>query len=129
MDKASPPERLKTLLPAVWALIKPRKSLMLAGLWIDDYHRVCGLALPVSTKYLIDNVMRRGQLNLLVAHCAGGGLCHGHSRRYFVWVDADAVQSRQQLIYEMRVQIQEQSAGCRFRSMIPPKPVRCSRAS
>jgi ABC-type multidrug transport system fused ATPase/permease subunit len=107
MDKITPPERLKTLLPAVWALMKPRKSLMAAGFGLMLLNRVCGLALPVSTKYLIDNVMRKGELNLLVpivlavvcATIIQGVTSYGLTQMLS--------KAGQHLIYEMRVQIQE----------------------
>jgi ABC-type multidrug transport system fused ATPase/permease subunit len=107
MDKTTPPERLKTLLPAVWALMKPRKSLMLAGFGLMIINRVCGLALPLSSKYLIDNVMRKGQLNLLMpivlavvfATAVQGITSYGLTQMLS--------KAGQRLIYEMRVQIQE----------------------
>jgi ABC-type multidrug transport system fused ATPase/permease subunit len=107
MDKITPPERLKTLLPAVWALMRPRKSLMAAGFGLMLLNRVCGLALPVSTKYLIDNVMRKGELNLLVpivmavvcATVIQGVTSYGLTQMLS--------KAGQHLIYEMRVQIQE----------------------
>ena len=46
--------------------MKPRRKILLLGAVLMIINRVCGLALPVSTKYLIDNVMRRGQAELLV---------------------------------------------------------------
>ena len=65
MKKPSQSERLKTLLPEVWALMKPRRRLLLGGAALMAVNRVCGLALPISSKFLIDNVMRKGQINLL----------------------------------------------------------------
>ena len=65
MDKPSHSERLKILLPEIWALMKPRRGLLLAGAALMVVNRVCGLALPISSKFLIDNVMRKGQMNLL----------------------------------------------------------------
>jgi ABC-type multidrug transport system fused ATPase/permease subunit len=107
MDKATQPERLKTLLPAVWALMKPRKSLMAVGFGMMLLNRVCGLALPVSTKYLIDNVMRKGELYLLVpivmaVVCAT--LIQGVTSYGLTQMLSKA---GQRLIYDMRVQIQE----------------------
>ena len=107
MDKTTPPERLKTLLPAVWALMKPRKSLMAAGFGLMLINRVCGLALPVSTKYLIDNVMRKGDLNLLVPIVAAvvcATIIQGVTSYGLTQMMSKA---GQRLIYEMRVQIQE----------------------
>src|ERR1700747_2815041 len=55
--------RLVDQLPEVWALIRPRRGLLGLGLVLMAINRVSGLALPYSTKYLIDNVMIHRQMN------------------------------------------------------------------
>jgi subfamily B ATP-binding cassette protein MsbA len=60
------PERLKDLLPDVWALLKPRRGLLSLALVLMAVGRVAGLVLPASTKYLIDDVIGRRNLELLV---------------------------------------------------------------
>ena len=45
--------------------MKPRQGLLLGGAGLMVINRVCGLALPISSKFLIDDVMRKGQINLL----------------------------------------------------------------
>jgi len=52
-------------LPAIWELMRPRKALLAGGLLLMAVNRVCGLAIPYTTKYLIDNVMIHRQLQLL----------------------------------------------------------------
>jgi subfamily B ATP-binding cassette protein MsbA len=52
-------------LPDVWALIKPRRSLLLFGLVLMAVNRVSGLVLPASTKYFLDNVVIKKQLQFL----------------------------------------------------------------
>ena len=44
-------------LPDVWALIKPRRSLLAAGFVLMAVNRISGLVLPASTKYFVDNVI------------------------------------------------------------------------
>lgn len=46
--------------------MRPRKGLLLVGLLLMAINRVCGLALPFSTRYLVDNVITRHQSNLLL---------------------------------------------------------------
>jgi ABC-type multidrug transport system fused ATPase/permease subunit len=58
--------RLLDQLPEVWALIRPRRGLLGLGMVLMAVNRVSGLALPYSTKYLIDNVMIHRQTNLLL---------------------------------------------------------------
>jgi ABC-type multidrug transport system fused ATPase/permease subunit len=50
---------LKKVLPEVWKLVRPRRWLLLFGLFLMAINRVAGLVLPASTKYLIDTVLRQ----------------------------------------------------------------------
>src|ERR1700675_4147604 len=52
-------------LPDVWALIRPRRGLLAVGFVLMAVNRVCGLVLPASTKYFIDNVIGKRQTQLL----------------------------------------------------------------
>src|ERR1700693_5734344 len=52
-------------LPDVWALIHPRRGLLALGFVLMVVNRVCGLVLPASTKYFIDNVIGKRQTQLL----------------------------------------------------------------
>jgi ABC-type multidrug transport system fused ATPase/permease subunit len=64
--KKPPVERLRDSLPDVWALMKPRRWLLALGLVLMAINRVSGLVLPASTKYLIDDVIGKRNLNILV---------------------------------------------------------------
>ncbi len=59
-------QRLKAILPDVWALVKPRRGLLAAGLVLMAINRVSGLVLPASTKFLIDDVIGKRRTDLLV---------------------------------------------------------------
>jgi subfamily B ATP-binding cassette protein MsbA len=48
---------LKKLWPEVWALIAPRKGLILVGLLLMGINRVAGLVLPFVSKPLLDKVL------------------------------------------------------------------------
>src|ERR1700740_77217 len=52
-------------LPDVWALMKPRRGLLALGFVLMAINRVSGLVLPASTKYLIDSVIGKKQIQLL----------------------------------------------------------------
>lgn len=54
------------LLPDVWALLKPRRTILAGGFALMVVNRLCSLVLPASTKYLIDNVIQKKQIQLLV---------------------------------------------------------------
>src|SRR6201998_4629655 len=53
-------------LPQIWALIHPRRGLLLIGFALMAINRVAGLILPGSTKYLVDDVIGKRQVKLLV---------------------------------------------------------------
>src|SRR5579859_3055883 len=52
-------------LPDVWALMKPRRGLLILGFLLMAVNRVSGLVLPASTKYFVDNVILHRQVRLL----------------------------------------------------------------
>jgi ABC-type multidrug transport system fused ATPase/permease subunit len=52
-------------LPDVWALIKPRRGLLALGFVLMAVNRVAGLVLPASTKYFVDDVISKRQIQLL----------------------------------------------------------------
>ncbi len=51
--------------PQVWALVKPRRSLLALGFLLMAINRVSGLVTPATTKYLVDNVILKRQVQLL----------------------------------------------------------------
>jgi subfamily B ATP-binding cassette protein MsbA len=87
--------------------MKPRRGLLLAGAALMVINRVCGLALPISSKFLIDNVMRKGQIGFLAPIVFGvvlATLIQGITSYSLTQLLSKA---GQRLIYEMRVRIQE----------------------
>ena len=65
LTAARPKPKLKKVMPEVWKLVKPRRLLLGGSFLLMIINRASGLVLPASTKYLIDNVMGKHQLNLL----------------------------------------------------------------
>src|SRR5208282_1763314 len=62
-----PKKKIKwSSLPQIWALIHPRRGLLLLGFVLMAINRVAGLVLPGSTKYLVDDVIGKRQVNLLL---------------------------------------------------------------
>ncbi|WP_263418500.1 ABC transporter ATP-binding protein [Terriglobus albidus] len=60
-----PKPPLKKVLPQIWALFRPRLGLVIGSFLLMVINRACGLVLPASSRYLIDNVMYHGQSSLL----------------------------------------------------------------
>jgi subfamily B ATP-binding cassette protein MsbA len=101
------PERLKALLPDVWALVKPRRGLLALAFVLMALSRVAGLVLPASTKYLIDDVIGGRDLALLlplVGAVVGATVVQGLSSFALVQLVSKAAQK---LIADMRIQVQE----------------------
>jgi subfamily B ATP-binding cassette protein MsbA len=58
-------ERLRELWPDIREMMRPRRKILALGFLLMVISKVCGLVLPASTKYLIDNVINKHQLQLL----------------------------------------------------------------
>jgi ABC-type multidrug transport system fused ATPase/permease subunit len=58
-------ERLRELWPDIREMMRPRRKILAIGFLLMAISKVCGLVLPASTKYLIDNVIGKHQLQLL----------------------------------------------------------------
>jgi ABC-type multidrug transport system fused ATPase/permease subunit len=65
LTAARPKPEFKKVLPAILELMKPRRALLAGSFLLMIINRFSGLILPASTKYLIDNVMGKGQMSLL----------------------------------------------------------------
>jgi ABC-type multidrug transport system fused ATPase/permease subunit len=67
-DKAKGPKvaRLRALWPELRALVGPRRNLLLLGLLLIAINRVAGLVLPATTRYVIDDVIGKRQVDLLL---------------------------------------------------------------
>ncbi len=59
-------ERLRELWPDIKELIRPRRRTLALGFLLMLIGTPCGLVLPASTKYLVDNVIGKKQIHLLV---------------------------------------------------------------
>ena len=66
-EAAKPPkiQRLKAVWPEVWKLMRPRRALLAVGFVLMVINKVAGFVLPYSSKFLIDNVVSKGQIGLL----------------------------------------------------------------
>jgi subfamily B ATP-binding cassette protein MsbA len=63
-SRASGP-RLRAVLPLVWELVRPRRGLLAVGFVLMAINRVASLVLPYSTRYLIDSVIIKRNIQLL----------------------------------------------------------------
>jgi ABC-type multidrug transport system fused ATPase/permease subunit len=93
-------------LPDVWALIKPRRGLLALGFVLMAVNRVAGLVLPASTKYFVDNVIGKRQIQLLtpiVLAVLGATILQGLTSFTLTQLLS---KSAQKMITELRRQVQ-----------------------
>jgi ABC-type multidrug transport system fused ATPase/permease subunit len=106
-DKPPKSERLRALLPDIWTLIRPRRWLLAMGFVLMAINRVSGLVLPYSTRYLIDDVIGKRNINLLlplVLIVLGATAVQGVTSYTLTQLLSKAAQ---RLIAEMRRHVQE----------------------
>jgi len=100
------PARLRALMPDLIALVKPRRGQLLAGLVLIIISRIASLALPASSRFLIDDVIGRRQydmLNPLVAAVVLATIVQASCSFALAQILSKAAQ---RLITEMRKKIQ-----------------------
>ena len=101
------PERLRALLPDVWALVRPRRGVLAVALVLMAVGRLTGLVLPGSTKFLIDDVIgsRRPELlPALVGAVVLATVVQGVSSFALTQIVS---KEAQKLIAEMRIRVQQ----------------------
>ncbi len=100
-------ERLRALLPDIWALVRPRRGLLAFGMVLMAINRVSGLVLPASTKYLVDDIIGRRHYYLLrplILTVVGATLIQGVTSFGLTQLLSKAAQ---RLIAELRRKVQE----------------------
>ncbi len=63
---AATPGTLIRLFPEVWPYVRPQRWLLLLGLLLMVINRGAGLILPGSTKFVVDNILGKHQIQYLV---------------------------------------------------------------
>ena len=99
-------ERLRELWPDIREMMRPRRKILAIGFVLMVISRVCGLVLPASSKYLIDNVIGKGQLSLLaplVLAVLGATIIQGATGFTITQLVSKA---GQRLIAELRAKVQ-----------------------
>ncbi len=110
-SSAGPPNPSKQpfwkLLPHVWELIKPRRGILALGFLLMSVNRVCGFALPITPKYLIDDVVTKHHtwlLEPLVLVLLGATLIQALTSYSLTQLLS---KSSQRMITELRIRVQE----------------------
>jgi len=64
-SKKSTGEQLRSALPLLMELVRPRRGLLLFGMGLMVINRAAGLVLPISTKFLVDTIIGKQRIDLL----------------------------------------------------------------
>ena len=103
--KKTPAEVWKSL-PDIWALLRPRKGILLLGLLLMSINRIAGLALPFSPKYFFDDIIAKHKTEMLlplVLLVVGATIVQGITSFSLTQLLS---KSAQRMISEMRKRIQ-----------------------
>src|SRR5579862_4066980 len=93
-------------LPDIWALLHPRRGLLALGFLLMAVNRLCGLVLPASAKYFVDNVVGQKRIDLLtpiVLAILGATLLQGLTSFTLTQLLS---KSAQKMITDLRKQVQ-----------------------
>ncbi len=63
--KKSPRQQMRDVWPELKEMIRPRRKILALGFVLMIVNRLSGLVLPLSTNYLMDNVIVQKQMALL----------------------------------------------------------------
>jgi len=94
-------------LPEIWKLVKPRRWPLSGCLFLMIVNRCCSFAVPISSRYLINNVMYLHQvekLPLVIAAVAGATFIQGITTYI---LDRYLSITGQRLITDLRMQVQQ----------------------
>jgi subfamily B ATP-binding cassette protein MsbA len=95
------------VMPEVWNLVKPFRWLLAGSFLLMIVNRICSLAMPISSRYLINNVMYKHQLDklpLIAGVVAGATLIQGITTYI---LNQQLAITGQRLITNLRMRVQQ----------------------
>jgi ABC-type multidrug transport system fused ATPase/permease subunit len=101
-----PRPKLTKVMPEVWKLVKPLRWLFVGSFLLMIVNRLCSFAMPISSRYLINNVMYKHQpekLPLIVGAVAGATFIQGITTYI---LNQQLSITGQRLIAELRMRVQ-----------------------
>ena len=99
--------KLTKVMPEVWNLVKPFRWLLAGSFLLMIVNRICSLAMPISSRYLINNVMYKHQLDklpLIAGVVAGATLIQGMTTYI---LNQQLAITGQRLITNLRMRVQQ----------------------
>jgi ABC-type multidrug transport system fused ATPase/permease subunit len=102
-----PGSKFVKIMPEVWKLIRPLRWPLAGSLLLIIINRLCSFALPISSRYLVNDVMYQHQVNklpVIIGAVAGATLVQGITNYI---LDRYLAVTGQRLITELRMQVQQ----------------------
>lgn len=96
----------KTATQTLWMLVRSRRALLLLGLFLLIINRACGLVLPASIKFFVDDIIIKHKihvLGLLVAVVLSAAVLNGVTAFFLTQVIS---KEAQRVIADLRCQLQ-----------------------
>jgi subfamily B ATP-binding cassette protein MsbA len=106
-DKRGAIQNLRSVWPDIREMIRPRRGILALGFVLMAVNKLAALVLPLSTKFLIDNVIRQRQVSLLaplVGAVLGATLIQAVTSYSLTQLLSKAAQ---RLIAELRAKVQQ----------------------
>jgi ABC-type multidrug transport system fused ATPase/permease subunit len=104
---SSPGPKLTKMMPEVWKLVKPLRWALVGSCLLMIVNRLCSFAMPISSRYLINNVMYKHQFDKLlpiVGAVAAAALIQG-ATTYIL--NQQLAITGQRIIAELRMRVQQ----------------------
>ena len=107
---AKKPSDWKAVWPDIRELMRPRRSQLLLGLLLIGISRVCGLVLPASTKYFVDDILGKHHIERLLPLIAAIVAATAVQGITGFWLTQLLSKSAQRLIAELRCKVEQHVA-------------------
>jgi ABC-type multidrug transport system fused ATPase/permease subunit len=105
--KKSPGSKFSRIMSEIWGLVGPFRWILVGSFLLMIVNRVCSLAVPISSRYLVNNVMYKRQfedLPLIVGAVASAAFIQGVTTYI---LSKQLSTTGQRLIADLRVRVQQ----------------------
>jgi ABC-type multidrug transport system fused ATPase/permease subunit len=104
---SGPGSKFARMTPEIWRLVEPFRWVLAGSFLLMIVNRVCSLAVPISSRYLVNNVMYRHQLEklpLIVGAVASAAFIQGITT---YTLSKQLSTTGQRLIADLRIRVQQ----------------------
>jgi ABC-type multidrug transport system fused ATPase/permease subunit len=104
---SGPGSKLARMIPEIWKLVEPFRWVLASSFLLMIVNRVCSLAVPISARYLVNNVMYKHQLEKLpvIVGAVASAACIQGITTYTLSQQLST--TGQRLIADLRIRVQQ----------------------